>query len=224
MKIKARWQRFLGLPVFYNCLQNAIGIPRQRAFLVREFVRPRAGDRILDIGCGTADILTHLEHVGIGYTGIEPNTAYVAYANRRWNPHRRYEFQVGAIGAGGLVIAAGTYDIALAFGVMHHLSDTEVGELMRCAARGLKKTGRLVTMDPCRLEDMNLVEKFMVRYDRGTYIRDVSRYEALIKPAFGAVHQVVKAMNYLPYRAVVFVCEEPLTPPSGGDQPGEQTG
>ncbi len=206
----------LGLPFFYNFLQNAIGVPRQREFLVQQFVRPRQGDRILDIGCGTADILVHLQPFEVHYTGIEPNEAYVRYARRKWNDQPRYQFQLAAIGTSvAPSIAAHAYDVALAFGVMHHLPDEAVRQLLQIAAEGLKPGGRLVTMDPCRLPDMNLIEKLMVKYDRGCYIREVADYASLMKSTFHSVQHTVKAMANIPSRAVVFDCGAPLSPAKG---------
>src|SRR2546421_3060836 len=139
MNLLDKVRGLLGMPFFYNSLQNAIGIPRQREFLVRQFVRPRKDDRILDIGCGTADLLVHLGPFKVNYTGIEPNEAYVRYARQTWGSQGRYDFQIAAIGAGGLLpVAPHQYDIVLAFGVMHHLSDVEVRELVRLAATALK--------------------------------------------------------------------------------------
>jgi SAM-dependent methyltransferase len=202
----------LGQPFFYNFLQNAVGVPQQREFLVRQFVRPQKGDRILDIGCGTADILAHLKPFEISYTGIEPNEAYVKYAVDRWGSEGRYEFRVAAIGKNAApAITAREYDIAIAFGVMHHLPDEDVCELLKFAAGGLRQGGRLVTMDPCRLPDMNVLEKLLVKYDRGCYIREVSGYATLVKSAFHSVKYVVKAMTNLPARPVVFECGAPFT-------------
>jgi len=204
----AKLREILSLPFFYNALQYSIGVPRQREYLVRRFVRPRKGDRILDIGCGTADVLIHLEPFDIRYTGIDPNEAYVAHAQQRWGDDARYEFRVAAVGTNPPPpVDADAYDTVIAFGVMHHLTDGQVRELLRLAAHGLRPGGRLVTMDPCRLPDMNIVERLAVRYDRGACIREASDYEALVKAEFPSATYSIRAMARVPSRAVVFVGE-----------------
>jgi SAM-dependent methyltransferase len=111
-------------------------------------------------------------------------------------------------------VDAHAFDAAIIFGVMHHLPDGKVRDLLRLAAYGLRPGGRLVTMDPCRLPDMSVVERMAVRYDRGMFIRELSEYEALVTAEFESVSHSVRAMARVPLRAAVFVCEAGSSEPT----------
>ena len=53
------------------------------------------------------------------------------------------------------------YDLVLAWGVLHHLDDDQAGEFMSLARRGLKPTGRLVTLDPCYTDDQSRLARYL---------------------------------------------------------------
>ena len=47
----------LSIPAVYSLLQKIMGAHKGRQILVRNYIQPYSGMKILDIGCGTADIL-----------------------------------------------------------------------------------------------------------------------------------------------------------------------
>jgi len=50
-------QRWLQIPFLYNSLQDAIDGNAVRRRFLENHVRERAGDNVIDIGCGAAQIL-----------------------------------------------------------------------------------------------------------------------------------------------------------------------
>src|SRR5438552_4181241 len=57
----------LAFPQAYNLFFQVIGAPERSRILVRDYIRPRPGDRILEIGCGPGTIIPYLpktEYVG----------------------------------------------------------------------------------------------------------------------------------------------------------------
>jgi SAM-dependent methyltransferase len=48
--------------------------------------RVRAGERVLDIGCGMGGLLARLDAAGVHATGVTPNTAHAEHIAARW-PH-----------------------------------------------------------------------------------------------------------------------------------------
>src|SRR5215204_4503797 len=92
-------RRVLSLPIFYDLVQRIFRAKAGRTEFVSEFVKPRVGERLLDIGSGTSELLAHLPD-GVSYVGIEPSKRYSTAAEVRF-------------GARGTFIA-GVYDAARA--------------------------------------------------------------------------------------------------------------
>ena len=75
-------RRVLSSAAVYQGLQDLLGGRRFQHRLVAEFVRPPAGARLLDIGCGTAALLEHVP-ASVAYHGFDLSARYVAAARRR---------------------------------------------------------------------------------------------------------------------------------------------
>src|SRR5262245_49529530 len=88
MQVTDRFYRLLGVPALYTGFQNALGAAASRRTIVADYVRPRAGDRVLDIGCGPADILDCLP--GVVYLGVDVSAAYIENARRRFGAAARF--------------------------------------------------------------------------------------------------------------------------------------
>src|SRR5579872_6038562 len=137
----------LSLPSAYRLFQRMVGAPRTRRALAEEYIRAAPGDRILDIGCGTAEILEYLPEVD--YVGFDLNARYIESARRRHAG--RGTFFDGSVkdAAAGEI---GAFDKVLALGILHHLDDTEVRDLFGLAKSRLKPGGCLITFDSCYRE------------------------------------------------------------------------
>src|SRR5438105_2621411 len=114
--------------------------PGQQRRYVREWIRPRPGDHILDIGCGPARVLDWLTDVD--YVGYDPSPRYIADAVRRYGS--RGHFHSGYLGKIGEEEKQ-RFDIVLASGVLHHIPDGEAQALLAMAAQALKSGGRMIT-------------------------------------------------------------------------------
>ena len=173
----------LEYPWAYNLMQDLSGWhgEGQKRF-VSEVVRPHAGDRVLDIGCGTAAVLSRLGQVD--YTGMDMNGRYIAYAQRRWGAAGRFlcadvnEFDFSS---------ERKFDLVMMLGLLHHLKDADAARLLMQARRLVGETGRLVTMDACRTDGQGRFERWMVEKDRGHYIRPVAAYLELARSVFPSV-------------------------------------
>ena len=72
----------LSHPLVYNTLQRLMGADQLRARNVQNHVRPFPGMRILDLGCGPAEILGALPP-DVTYVGYDMSPEYIAAAQRR---------------------------------------------------------------------------------------------------------------------------------------------
>src|SRR5215207_8251503 len=78
----------LGIAGVYRTFQRILG-GDARSTYVREYVRPGPDDRVLDIGCGTADILEYLP-MGVDYVGFDANPRYIDHARARFAGRARF--------------------------------------------------------------------------------------------------------------------------------------
>jgi SAM-dependent methyltransferase len=189
-------------PRIYDVAQRCMGTTRSRRTLVGGYVRPTDGAKLLDIGCGTASIIEHLD--GVTYTGFDPSPRYIDAARARYGD--RGTFFVGRIGELSPADLA-TFDVVLAKGVVHHLDDRLARELFTLAAGVLDPGGRLVTFDGCYRSDQSRVARFLLSRDRGQNVRTACAYEALARTAFDDVAVSVRDdLLRIPYTHAILVC------------------
>lgn len=192
----------------YRLLQTIIGGRRARRRYINEHVRPKTGDKILDIGCGPGDILDFLPDVD--YVGLDVSEAYIASAQAHYGTRGRFFCTT----AGHFHLPEpGTYDFVIMNGVLHHLTDHEVGDVCHLACQALKPSGRFVSLDGCYVPEQSGFAKKMLDWDRGQFVRDQSAYLALLHPFFGHIKTVIEEHYFtVPYTLLILNASVPTSP------------
>ena len=192
----------------YSLFARIVGAERGRHLHIERHIRPRAGDRILDIGCGPADILDALP--AVDYHGFDLSAPYIEAARQRFGS--RGQFHVAPVNL-ELVQKYAGFDLVLATGVLHHLTDTEALDLFRVARAALKPGGRLVTLDGCIVQGQSPVARYLLSQDRGEYVRGEAAYVALARQVFSQVTPTITTdLLRVPYTHVILECREGATP------------
>ena len=192
----------LALPAAYNLLQNLLGSKRGRCRFVNEYVRARKGDRILDIGCGTAEILAWLPDVH--YYGFDSSQKYIEAATAKFGG--RGSFRCEDVNSANLM-GLPKFDIVLALGVLHHLDDGGAAKLLGLAKSALKNNGRVITVDPCLVGGQSKIARFIINRDRGKFVRNLEGYLALVRPVFPQVDHVIRHdLIRIPYTHLILEC------------------
>lgn len=201
-QIESGFRAALAFAPFYDFFQDLVGTRRGRREFVQTHVRAQPGDNVLDIGCGTADILAYLPDVA--YFGFDPNSKYVEAAKARFG--ERASLACATVTQQSLA-GLPQFDLVLALGVLHHLSDPEAGNLFRLARSALKPDGRLVTLDCCFIEKQSAIARFLIARDRGQNVRDEPGYRALAESVFGSVSSHVRHdLMRIPYTHLIMEC------------------
>jgi SAM-dependent methyltransferase len=196
-------RRTLVVPALYRATQHLTAGAASRQIFVDEHVRARGGERVLDVGCGPADIVPYLPRVD--YTGFDANAECIATASRNYGD--RAQFYCGRV-ADESIPEKGSFDIVLAIGIVHHLDDGEAEHLFRLAHSALKPGGRLVTIDPIFAKGQSWIARFLISHDRGEHVRDHRGYVAIASRAFSTIRPVVRTdLLRVPYTHLILECE-----------------
>lgn len=181
-------------PFIYSLFQNLFGARKGRADFVAKFVRPQSDANVLDIGCGTADIIDCLP--GTSYWGFDISPAYIKHAQKKYG--NVGHFFCKELMSEDLEYLPG-FDIALAIGVLHHLDDTDAEILLDLVHRALNPGGRLITLDACFEDGQNPLARLLISWDRGQNVRTREGYSELVSSVFPQHQLEVRHKTWIPY-------------------------
>jgi SAM-dependent methyltransferase len=198
-------RRILEHPRLYSWYREFAAGRRERAVFAQEYVRARPGNRILDVGCGPADLLEDLPEQVV-YFGADTAQRYIDDAKRRFAG--RGEFFCRTLDVPFVdELGANSFDIVIAHGLLHHLDDREVAGVYEVVNRALVPGGRLVTLDGCYAENQSLIVRALLAADRGKYVRDQESYLALSRRAFREVTGSLRSdLHRIPYCVLIQEC------------------
>jgi SAM-dependent methyltransferase len=186
--------KLLGKSKIYNLAMNSIGGRRSRQFIA-QVIDASPGHRILDIGCGTAEILDYLPPVQ--YLGVDSSPEYISQACNKFG--ERGTFQCTSVDQLPLE-SADRFDRILLLGVLHHLPDEQIQLLMTKVNDLLSENGKLITHDPVFVKGQSVIVRFFLNSDRGAFVRYRDQYLSLIsKDLLLAEHQIKTDLLRIPY-------------------------
>jgi SAM-dependent methyltransferase len=166
----------------YNLFQGIVGAKRLQRQIVHTYLRPWAGARLLDIGCGTGAILDHVSDVT--YVGFDLSKNYIDTARARYGDRATFYACDAAELATRIDLS---FDLILACGLLHHLDDGPAKTLLADARNLLTSSGRLITVDGSWVAGQSSIAKFLLSRDRGRNIRPPEAYVGLARESFGHV-------------------------------------
>lgn len=195
-------RKILSAPWVYDLFQRIMVTDRSRQRVVDEFIKPVAGQTVLDIGCGTATILNFLPDVN--YFGVDLSPQYIEKARQRFGD--RGQFQVAT--AADVILPADTmFDTVYAMGVLHHLDDDKVEQLFQMALRILAPGGRFISLDGTFIEHQHPISRFLIKHDRGLNIRTKEELLEIAGKYFRlTTAQIRSDLLRIPYTHLVLEC------------------
>jgi cyclopropane fatty-acyl-phospholipid synthase-like methyltransferase len=203
MKTIGKLSEVLSFPAGYQLFQRMVGAESARKTYLAEYVKPAPGDKILDIGCGPADILNYLP--AVNYTGLDISPEYIISAEKSFGAKGR--FCCGDVGQATVEGEQGTFDLVMSIGVIHHLDDAQAAKLFDLARRALCPTGRLITYDGCYVPQQSQVARWMLAKDRGKFVRTHEEYLRLASTRFSKVEpQLRHDLLRVPYTHLIMCC------------------
>jgi ubiquinone/menaquinone biosynthesis C-methylase UbiE len=167
--------RLITIPSIYKALMFSLGAERAISRYVTEILQPTPGMKMLDVGCGPANVLAFLP--AIDYTGIDLNEKHIAFARTRYGDQGRFLVGHAAV---DLDQREQTFDLINVSALLHHLSDDEAVRMFRSLARLLKQNGKIVTFDNVWLPRQRVGAKVFNALDSGMNIRTPEGYLSLL--------------------------------------------
>jgi cyclopropane fatty-acyl-phospholipid synthase-like methyltransferase len=159
---------------------------------------------VLDIGCGTGKTLENLP-LSVEYVGIDLNESYLCKARQQWGSRGSFlradlqEYRLSELNL--------SFDLVLAAGVFHHLSDEALRAMLSQVAQVLKPGGVLVSFDPCYHRKQRLLSRILVSADRGEYVRSEEGLTGILRSVFGELSiSVIDDFLRIPYSHCLVVC------------------
>ena len=199
----------LNHPALYQAYQNAGGFFGARVKAIAEYLSLRSGMRVIDIGCGPGYLLRHLPR-GIDYIGFDIDQAYIDHARRAFGQLGRFHCRYFDADAAREFAGA---DVVMMNGVLHHISDQELGGILANVRDVLKSEGVLFTLDGCYREGQSRLAKWLLDNDRGDFIRDRDGYDQVLSRTFENVDLAIRDdYSLMPYTFIIGISRKQLHP------------
>lgn len=200
-------RQLLSHSALYRGFQARLRSENTPARIRDEVLKIEPGQRILDIGCGPAEILAHLPN-NIDYHGFDVEQNYIRTARARYGD--RGSFAVRAV-TPDAVNDIGTFDVVMSLAVLHHLSDEEADTLFAAAAKVLRPGGRVVTLDCAYVKGQNTIAYLLAAIDRGRHVRTPEQYASLARRHFQNVSStILHDLIAVPYTHCILEARDPL--------------
>jgi len=197
------WRSILKFSWIYDFFQALMGADKGYKAISEDFIRAKQGDKVLDLGCGTAKILEFMPK--INYIGFDINQKYISYAKNKYGSNGI--FHCGYAEVANLKNYP-PFDIVIIIGVLHHLNDESVHGIYRLASEALRKGGRLITIDAVYIPNQNKIARFLISLDRGRNVRTMEGYQQLTNAHFKNNQLTVRHQTFIPYTHIVIESEK----------------
>ena len=109
----------------------------------------------------------------------------------------RGEFFCGDASSARVRELAQDADAFLSLGVLHHLTDQQIDEILGLARACLRPSGRFIFYEPCFSANDDCVGRMFMRLDRGRNIKTDQAWRALLSEYFATVEEHIRRPVYL---------------------------
>ena len=197
-------RRLLNLPDVYRKFERIIARKNGRQDFCDRYIGRVQGKRILDLGCGTGDILDCISGEA-EYVGIDNNSRYIDQDKVRFGERKTASFYCTDLNVYAKE-SKRKFDMILMTGVIHHISDKEVEMVMDNIKTLLDCKGVFISLDACYVKKMNPIAKLLCRLDRGQYVRYKEQYLDIMNKHWSNVWYEIRTdtLRFLPYSVIVF--------------------
>jgi SAM-dependent methyltransferase len=194
-------------PAIYQLFQIGVGAFSARVKVLYQYLDPRPGQRLIDIGCGPGHILTKLPE-GVIYDGFDVDETYIQFANRHFGNRGQFHCRLFDEAAAS---EFGPADIVMMNGVLHHLDDDSARATVSTIKKVLKPGGAFFALDGVYSSGQSAIAKWFLDNDRGKFVRTEAAHRAILATSFPTCELYVHHdLLRIPYSLIVAKCNKGL--------------
>ncbi len=214
MQITKGLRSILSIPSLYAAFQTLVGARYSQRWLADESWKLRAGDKVVDIGCGPGTTLDEIP-IDISYVGLDISEAYVRSARERYSARGIFIAGTASQFLNHPPPEMANADLVTCTGLLHHLDDDETLDVFRLARKILKPAGRMISFEPTYLVHQRYLSKWFMSKDRGRNVRSEKEWKSLVAQVFPDFESsITTGLLRLPYIHIIIECRNcgPLPP------------
>ena len=170
--------QILKFKFFYRLYQKAIRKRRSEYDFIRYIFNQTGKVSVLDLCCGDSYVLNYINDNVENYIGIDNNSNYLKNSGLKYP---KFKFINSNIENIEKIKDLNLNEIDFIFlnGAIHHLSDNIVENLLNFLDKKFPNA-KYLTIDPI-IDNNKLLNKIMINFDRGDFIRNTNEYKILMK-------------------------------------------
>ena len=197
-----KFYKILSSPLFYSLFQKLMkGDKIRRKILTNAIKKKKA--KILDIGCGLGDSLEHVKNPI--YFGYDISEKYIKYARNKYKEKgiffcKNFTYKE--------IKKLPKFDYVLLIGILHHLKNHEIVNLLKLTKKVLKTNGQIITLDPIYEKKQNFFARFLISKDRGKNIKTKKEYLNLLRLFFKHTISKTYRQFFIPYTWFTMSCKK----------------
>tara|TARA_Y100000816_G_C26073164_1_gene564693 strand:- start:915 stop:1544 length:630 start_codon:yes stop_codon:yes gene_type:complete len=163
---------------FYRLYQKVIRKRRSEYDFLRYIFNQTGKVNVLDLCCGDSYVLNYINNNVENYIGIDNNSNYLKNSGLKYP---KFKFINSNIENIEKIKDLNLNEIDFIFlnGAIHHLSDNIVENLLNFLDKKFPNA-KYLTIDPI-IDNNKLLNKIMINFDRGDFIRNTNEYKILMK-------------------------------------------
>lgn len=188
-------ERVLGTAWGWQAFKTVTGGKNEMSTIAGEYLDARPGRRILDVGCGFGDMVEYVK--GADYVGVDLSQEYIDHAKANHGDKGQFVLanltDLPELGLDG-------FDVAVAVGVLHHLTNDEATAMLAALPAVLKPGGKFIAVEPVWHPEQKTTARVLAALDRGRYVRDEAQYTSLVDQHFDSVTTTIRTdLFWFPY-------------------------
>lgn len=199
---KMKFNQILNHYFFYNLYQDLIGSKHFLEILIKDYIKPKQGQKILELGCGAGNVYAVFPEKNLHYLGIDYSENYIHHAMKKFPEQSFICADVTKD-----ISAEGIFDTVFAEAIISALPDNQIVKMFGLLKKICDDSTRIIFSDMNYRDSAPKFQCFLMKHERNQFIRSKSEYVKLLTEFFVIDNiSVIKHPYRIPYEKIIFEC------------------